>query len=282
MPGLVARESDLSVIGPMTRGAADLDLALSVIAGPQGERDGVAYRLDLPPPRHGALKDFRVLLFHEHPSLPVGQAVGTAIESLAQRLAKAGVNVARHSPLLPDLAESAALYMRLLMSAFAERWPREQYERAVAAAGSIKPDDKSLAAERARGTVMDHHQWAAAAGMRIKLQRQWRELFREFDVVVCPSMPMPAFAHDHSPSIPDRKMDIDGKLYPYFDSMIWPGIATLPGHPSTSAPIGLSDTGLPIGVQIVGPYLEDRTPIAFAGLMEREFEGFVPPPGYAG
>ena len=34
--------------------------------------------------------------------------------------------------------------------------------------------------------------------------------------------------------------------------------------------------------QIVGPYLEDRTTIAFAELMEREFGGFVPPPGYAG
>jgi len=39
-------------------------------------------------------------------------------------------------------------------------------------------------------------------------------------------------------------------------------------------------TGLPIGVQIVGPHLEDRTTIAFAGLVEREFGGFVPPPGY--
>jgi amidase len=47
-------------------------------------------------------------------------------------------------------------------------------------------------------------------------------------------------------------------------------------------PIDHSPTGLPIGVQIVGPYLEDRTPIAFAELLEREFGGFVPPPGYAG
>jgi amidase len=35
-------------------------------------------------------------------------------------------------------------------------------------------------------------------------------------------------------------------------------------------------------VQIVGPYLEDRTTIAFAELTEREFGGFAPPPGYAG
>ena len=59
-------------------------------------------------------------------------------------------------------------------------------------------------------------------------------------------------------------------------------MATAPGLPATAAPIDRSDTGLPIGVQIVGPYLEDRTTIAFAKLMEREFGGFVPPPGYAG
>jgi amidase len=45
-------------------------------------------------------------------------------------------------------------------------------------------------------------------------------------------------------------------------------------------PVGLSPKGLPIGVQIVGPWLEDRTPLALAALMEREFGGFVPPPGY--
>jgi amidase len=43
-----------------------------------------------------------------------------------------------------------------------------------------------------------------------------------------------------------------------------------------------SPENLPIGAQIVGPYLEDRTTVAFAGLLERAFGGFVPPPGYAG
>jgi len=47
-------------------------------------------------------------------------------------------------------------------------------------------------------------------------------------------------------------------------------------------PIGRSEAVLPIGVQIVGPYLEDRTTIAFAEMMERAFGGFIPPPGYAG
>jgi len=48
--------------------------------------------------------------------------------------------------------------------------------------------------------------------------------------------------------------------------------------PGTAVPIERSASGLPIGVQIIGPYLEDRTTIAFAEPLEREFGGFVPAP----
>jgi len=65
---------------------------------------------------------------------------------------------------------------------------------------------------------------------------------------------------------------------PYNDQSACAGIATLNGLPATTMPIGHSDDGLPIGVQIIGGYLEDRTTIAFARLIEREFGGFTPPP----
>ena len=55
-------DRDLSVIGPMARSAADLTLLLDVIAGPDPIEAGKAYTLALPPPRHGELKDFRVLV----------------------------------------------------------------------------------------------------------------------------------------------------------------------------------------------------------------------------
>ena len=279
-PGMVQRVSDLAVVGPMARSAADLDLALDVTAGPDEARAGIAYRLALPKPRHEHLKDFRVLVIDDHPSVPTAAAVRAALDLLSQRLVKAGAKVAHASPLLPDLAASARLYMRLLMSALSERWPAEIYQQAQTTAAAVKPDDDSLEAERHRGAVLSHRDWAAADTARIALQQQWADVFREWDVVLCPPMPTPAFVHDHSPML-ERRVEIDGKQFSFFDQLVWPEIATTPGLPATAAPIGLSDTGLPIGVQIVGPYLEDRTPIAFAALMEREFGGFVPPPGYA-
>ena len=281
VPGTVGRDNGLSVVGPMARSAADLSLTLEVTAGPDERREGVGYRLALPRPRHSALKDFRVLVVDDHPLLPTAKTMRTAIERLAQQLGKAGVKVARASPLLPDPAESGRLYMRLLMTALAVRWPADLYAEELAAAKMLKPDDRSLKAERSRGAVSSYRDWAADDAARVKLQQQWSALFREWDAVICPPMPTPAFISDHVTPIPERNIDIDGKNYPYFDQMVWPGIASAPGLPSTAIPIGLSDTGLPIGVQIVGPYLEDRTPLVFAELFEREFGGFVPPPGYA-
>jgi len=281
VPGTFARENGLSVVGPMARTAADLALALDVTAGPDGMQVGIAYRLDLPPPRHNDLRSFRVLVVDHHPLLPTAASVRTALDALAQRLAKAGVKVGRESALLPDHAQAARLFMRLLMAGLSERWPPAQYEQARAAAAAVKADDNSLAAERARGAGLSHRDWALADVARIKLRQQWHELFREWDLVLCPPMATPAFPHDHSTPLSARRIDIDGKDYPYFDQMVWPEIATTPGLPATAAPIGFSESGLPIGVQIVGPYLEDRTPLAFAALLEREFGGFKPPPGYS-
>jgi len=81
--------------------------------------------------------------------------------------------------------------------------------------------------------------------------------------------------------IVDGGFEVDGKGYRFIDQVIWPSLATGPGLPATVAPIERTKHGLPIGIQIIGPFLEDRTTIAFAELMEREFGGFMPPPAFA-
>jgi amidase len=271
-------DRDLSVLGPMARSAADLSLLLDVIAGPDPLEAGKAYRLALPPPRHGELKDFRVLLLDTDPVMPTSSGVRIAIGKLATNLGKAGVKIERHSRLLPDFAASTRLYMRLLLSFLGASFAPEVYAGAQAAAAKLSPDDKSLAAERLRGIALSHRDWVMADGGRTRLRAQWRELFKTFDAVICPVMPTPAYPHDHSDDQETRRINIDDKDYVYPDQLAWPGIATLPGLPATAIPIGLSPEGLPIGVQIVGPWLEDRTPLKLAELIEREFGGFVPPP----
>jgi amidase len=276
----IPNDRDLVVIGPMARSAADLTLLLDVIAGPDPLNTGVGYKLALPPPRHNELKNFRILAIDSDPVLPTNKDIRDAIGKLADNLAKAGVSVARQSPLLPDFAESSRLYMRMLMSFLGAFFLPETIADAQASVAELPPGDTSLAAERQRGVVLSHRNWVLDDGARARLRAQWRELFKTFDAVICPIMPTPAYPHDHSPEQEMRRIDIDGKPYPYPDQLAWPGIATLPGLPATAIPIGLSPEGLPIGVQVVGPWLEDRTPLRLAELIEREFGGFVPPPAF--
>lgn len=266
----------LGVVGPLARTADDLELALGLIAGPD-EADSIAYRLALPAPRRERLADFRVLVVDTHPLMATALAVRAALDRLSERLIGQGAHVARTSPLLPDLAEAGRLHQKLVF-AFSQAFaPPDFYRRAEAAVAQLSPDDQSLAAWRQRATVMNHREWIAANALRGRLREQWRALFKEWDVVLCPPAVTPAFPHDHNPDQNSRQIDIDGKSYPYRDQSVWPGIATVPGLPATVAPIDRGDSPLPIGVQIVGPYLEDRTTIAFASLIEREFGGFTPP-----
>jgi amidase len=146
--------------------------------------------------------------------------------------------------------------------------------------GSVKTlplDDQSLSAYRLRGIAANHAEWIRATRVRTALRGPWFNLFRDVDVLLCPPMPTAAFRHDHSPFF-GRRLDVDGNQIRYLDQMAWAGIASLNGLPATTMPIGRTEDGLPIGMQIIGGYLEDRTPIAFAGLVEREFGGFTPPP----
>jgi len=273
-------DNDLAVIGPMARSAADLALLLDVIAGPDAIDAGNAYKLELPPPRHAELRNFRILLIDTDPVLPTDKNVRADIERLTADLGNAGVTVARQSPLLPDFAASSRLYMRMLLSFLGANFPPEAYAGAQAGVAQLAADDVSLRAERLRGITLNHRDWVLANGGRARLRAQWRELFRTFDAVICPIMPTPAYVQDHSPEQEQRRINIDGKDYPYSDQLAWPGIATLPGLPATAIPTGLTPEGLPVGVQIVGPWLEDRTPIKLAELIEREFGGFVPPPKF--
>jgi amidase len=271
---------DLSVVGPLARNAADLGVALDVLAGPD-EPLATAYKLSLPPARHERISDYRVLVLDTHPLLPTSGAVRTAIAQLADNLIKAGAKVARSTPLLPDLELQARTYQTLLTGFLGAGMPIEVYRGMQQRAAGLSPSDMSFDAVGARGWVISHRDWIWADRARNGLAARWRALFREFDVVICPVMPTVAFPHDHGEPN-KRRIEIDGVPHVYHHQTVWPGVATLTGLPATAVPIGRSAEDLPIGAQIVGPYLEDRTTIALAGLIERAFGGFVPPPGYAG
>jgi amidase len=120
----------------MARYADDLMLELDVVAGPD-IAEAKAYRLELPPPRHGNLKSYRIVLIDEHPLIPTANSVRSALGRLAVELGKVGCKVERSSALIPDLAQSAQLYA-ILQNAWDNRnLDPERYARLQAEASSI-------------------------------------------------------------------------------------------------------------------------------------------------
>ena len=270
-------EHDLAVVGPMARTARDLTLLLDVMAGPDPLTLGAAYGLTLPPARHERLRDFRVLVLDEHPLIPIGSAVRAGVNRVADALVDDGARVERRSPLLPDLTEAALLYTQLMFSSSVARFPVEAYEELRTLAAQLSADDQSLDAARLRAMVLNHRDWVEANNRRELHRHGWRQLFAEFDAVVCPITPTPAFPHDHNPDPRERRIDIDDVEYPYFDQLVLAGVATMPGLPATAVPTGPSPEGLPVGVQLIGPMFEDRTPLRLAELLEQKLGGFQPP-----
>jgi amidase len=254
-----------------------LALELAVVAGPDELMDGIGYKLALPAPRHDKLAEFRVLVIDRHPLCPTAASISAALDGLVDRLAKLGCTVLRTSPKMPDLASTTRNYVELLAAFFSADLSPDDRLRVEAAAQALSPDDLSISAARLRGVTMSHAAWTKTGWIRSTLRARWQALFENVDVVLCPPMPTAAFPHDHSSPQWARQLDIDGKKVSYDNQLAWAGLATLNGLPATTMPIGHTDGGLPIGVQIIGGFLDDHTTIAFAGFVEREFGGFTPP-----
>ena len=244
-PGTDGAPVDLAVGGPLARCASDLALALDVLAGPDAD-EAVGYRAALPPPRHADLRDCRALLLDTHPGCATDASVRSALHRLADTMAAAGARIERSpSPLLPDLAAAHKHYVAML--------------NAITSRGMVATDARP---------VISAHDWFNLLDQRARIRRQWRALFEAFDVVLAPPFGVPAFEHVTEADWRQRSLVVDGVATAYGDQLAWSGIATFAGLPATVAPIARTDAGLPLGVQIIGPYLEDRTTIAVAAMIE--------------
>ena len=112
-------------------------------------------------------------------------------------------------------------------------------------------------------------------------QARWAEFFERYDVLIAPVAPTVAFRHDHKGTLLTRSFKINGQEKHMLNNMTWTYMAIVSGLPATVAPVGLSDSGLPVGIQMIGARFEDRTTIAFARGLSELTGGFRAPPGYA-
>ena len=275
-PGTLA-DTDIGVVGPIARSAEDLALALEVVAGPD-EDQAVGWRLALPPARRGALRDYRVAAWLDDPACPVDDAVRGRLEAVVEALVKAGVRVETARPV--DFAEAFRDYLRLLLPVTTAGAPDAIIAALAEHAAQLAPDADDMQARLARFATQRHRDWLAANEKRQHHRARWAAFFRDHDVLLCPASPVTAIEHDHEGDVFTRTMQVNGTTRPYADQVAWAGVIGMAYLPATVAPAGRSPAGLPVGVQIVGPYLEDRTTLDFARRLAEVAGGFEAPPGW--
>ncbi len=278
VPGVVM-EADISVVGPLARSADDLGIALDAMAGPDAI-DGAGWQLKLPPPKHKTLKPYRVAVMLDDRNGEVDQSVQDLIQALADFLGKKKVHVSDKAR--PDINtdDAARLFITMVRAATAGRLSDAEYQKSQQAAATLPGSDDSYLARVHRANTISHRDWLRANNARHHMRLKWAEFFMQYDLLLCPVGSTAAFPHMQEGERHTRTIQVNGKRVSYLDQLFWAGYTCLFYLPATSAPIGLTREGLPVGVQIVGPQYGDRTCIEFARLLEREYYGFVPPPGF--
>jgi len=268
---------DMMAAGPLARNIEDVELALEIIVGPEPP-DRRAWTVKLPPPRKQALADYKIGLWLDDPACPVDAGVGDMIQASVDRLSQNGTAIADTRPEI-DFNGSYEVFLNLNAAVMGAGVPEKMFKKWVDTAETLSPDDRSYLAHQIRGATQRHRHWVEQDGMRELLRQKWADFFKTYDVLICPPAILPAFAHDHG-YIFDRTLSVNGKDRPYMDIMAWAHLASVAKLPATVLPVGRTPEGLPVGMQVIGPYLEDRTPIHAARLFSEIIGGFVPPPGF--
>lgn len=275
-----ATPSDISVAGPLARSAFDLEMALDLMAG-SDPQDGTAWRLELPAEPRRKLREFRIAIVDTDSHYPVDRSIRRALAELGDALGREGAQV-DPTPRLPiGSVEHFELFVTLLRGATSERLTDEDVSRLAAKARAFPAADLGYEALMHRGLTQSHRGWLAANNRRAALRRGWQAFFEDYDALICPVMTTPAFESMIGVPKIEQWFDVDGSKRPAADCYYWIGIPALSYLPATAIPIGMSDGGLPIGAQIIGPAFADKRCLVLAQLIETAFRRFVPPPRFA-
>ena len=269
-------EGDMAVVGPIGSNPDDLEKALDVLVGPPPEM-APAWSIQLPEARCTGPGQLRVAVWADDDLCPVHPEIKAAITAAADCLEALGASVNHSARPKFDTVKYLRNYRFLLGAAIGGSMPESVFEAMAEAMLSLNPDDHSDAAIMARAIGGPHRAWAREYERREAWRRIWAEFFEDFDVLLCPCAFLPAFPHDHDPNIDARRLECNGEQRPYWDVLFYAGLTLNGKLPATAVPVGLTGDGLPIGMQIAGNFLDDKTTLAVAKMLEREFRGFEAP-----
>ncbi|MDF1763268.1 MAG: amidase [Oleibacter sp.] len=283
MPGTQA-EPDMAVVGPMARTAGDLELMMDLLAdaGPL-QADGWSFQL--PATKTRSKSDWKVLLWLDDPLCSVDASLKDVYMAMTESLEQAGVKVTIGAPKNVSLMSFFPTYMSMLGAVLSASIPLSARLASGLLGRIVGPLRKLLGVgvgsdEFLKGMAQSHSHWLRNNEYRFRLRNKFVTVFEQYDVVLTPVAMLAALKHLNDKPVPKRKLLVNDESRAYTDMFMWIASASLTGLPATSAPVGLTKEGLPVGIQIIGDFGRDRDTIQFAGVLEEVLGGFSAPPNF--
>jgi len=247
-------DADINVFGPMARSAGDLDVLMTVLAGPEPARQP-AWRIELPASSVLSLSGARIAVWLDDPENPGERAMVEVLRRAIDRISDAGAKVEEVRPPVTPTRQ-LDLFTKLITSAV-----------------SVSAGDS---AEAMAGS---HLAWLMNQRERAAIKDTWAAWFTGYDALLTPVMCTTAFPHLQEGDVTTRQLHIDGASRPYLSIIFWTGMFGLLEVPVAAAPVGRTAGGLPVGMQVITPFLQDRRAVALAGLIGEIAGGYERPPG---
>ncbi|MBI1243694.1 MAG: amidase [Alphaproteobacteria bacterium] len=252
----------LAHIGPMARSVDDAARMMEAIARPDPRdvfslpADNGSWLLDL----EKGVSGLRIGFSPRLGTAQVDPEIAAAAASAAKLFADLGAIVEPAEPELGDLREAfyrlwTASLARPLLGFARERWHE---------------CDPGLVATTEAGERWSAQEYLSADALRMRACEALARFHRRYDLLLTPQLPLTAFTAGHDVASPDQTYWIDWTPFTYPFNMT--------RNPAASVPAGLHSNGLPMAIQLVGRYYEDRVVMRAARAVERAQPWAMPKP----
>ena len=267
-PGLVPHTmrpmgwSAISVLGPMGRTVADTCQLMAAQAGLGGEVDPLSYDVDtadFAAPKPIDLGRLKVAWTEDFSTSPVDKPI--------RKVFRDRIKAMRHlflacDEIKPDLGKIDECFDVVRAIAFVGRY-RDAYEKDPSTLGPNIRANYELGAKMGIADVA----WAHLEQTRI--YRKFQELYRDYDLVLAPTVPVSPFQWTQL-----YLSEMGGKpLRNYYHWLSLTYVVTLATNPAISIPCGVDHAGFPFGLQVVGGARKDAFVLSAAHAMEQAFNG---------